>query len=215
MATRLRLPVASLLVVLLALAGCGMGRPGRTARPSDGPAAVGVGGSTSSAGTVSATIGRAGGRLTNRAGVVLEVPKNVLSAPATASIAPKPGGAWDVHIASAWSGTVAVTLPAGEDADRALFGHQVSGAWRVEAAKISHGALTAQVQSLSLFKVLKVLKCLIGTPNPERIARRRATNLARQQAPRVPERAPPASPPNSRRSLRLDRTASRRPGPSN
>jgi hypothetical protein len=153
------LSVASALVVLLALAGCGVRRPSHTADPS-AKAAV--------AGTVTATIDQSGGRLANGAGVVLVMPKNLLSAPATASITPKPGGAWDIHIAAAWSGTVAVTLPAGNDADHALFGHRVNGAWRVEPAKASHGGLTAEVRSLSLFQVLK---CLIGTPNPERIAR--------------------------------------------
>jgi len=120
------------------------------------------------AGTLSATIDQSGGRLANQAGVVLEVPKNVLRAPATASITPEPNGAWDVHIAAAWSGTVAVTLPAGNDADQALLGHQVNGAWRVEPAKGSHGVLTAHVRSLSWFKVLG---CLIGTPNAGRIGR--------------------------------------------
>jgi hypothetical protein len=117
---------------------------------------------------VSATIDQSGGRLANRAGVVLEVPKHALRAPATASITPKFGGAWDVHIAGAWSGTVAVTLPTGEDAERALFGHRINGAWRVEPAKATHQALTAHLRSLSL---LKVVRCLIGTPDPGRIAR--------------------------------------------
>jgi hypothetical protein len=116
---------------------------------------------------VSATIGQSGGRLANQAGVVLEVPKNMLKAPATASITPEPSGAWDVHIAAAWSGTVAVTLPAGNDAGHALMEHQVNGVWQVEPAAASHSVLTAQVKSLSWFKVLG---CLIGTPNAGRIA---------------------------------------------
>ena len=112
-------------VVLMALASCGVSRPSTTARPS-ATALV--------SGTVSATIGQSGGRLANQAGVVLEVPKNMLQAPATASITPEPNGAWDVHIAAVWSGTVAVTLPAGNDAAHVLLGHQVNGVWRVEPA---------------------------------------------------------------------------------
>ena len=147
------------LVVLMVLVGCGVGTSGSTARPS----ASGLG-----AERVSATIDQSGGRLANQAGVVLEVPKNVLKAPATVSITPEPNGAWDVHIAAVWSGTVAVTLPIGNDADGALLGHQVNGTWRVESTKESHGALTAYVKSLSWFKVLG---CLLGTPNAGRIAR--------------------------------------------
>ena len=59
-----------------------------------------------------------------------------------------------------------VTLPAGDHADLALFAHQVDGVWQVEPAEESAGALTARLHSLS---PLKVLKCLIGTPNPSRI----------------------------------------------
>jgi hypothetical protein len=153
-------------IVLMALASCGGSRSGGAAGPSSGSAA-GPSSRALMAGTVSATIDQSGGRLANQAGVALEVPKNLLRAPATASITPEPNGAWDVHIAAAWSGTVAVTLPAGNDADLALLAHRVNGAWQVEPAKASHGLLTVHVKSLSWFQVLK---CLIGTPSPERIA---------------------------------------------
>src|SRR5689334_15678849 len=95
-------------IVLMALASCGGSRSGGAAGPSSGSAA-GPSSRALMAGTVSATIDQSGGRLANQAGVALEVPKNLLRAPATASITPEPNGAWDVHIAAAWSGTVAVT----------------------------------------------------------------------------------------------------------
>jgi hypothetical protein len=150
---------AAAVATLAALAGCGAGDSSSTAHPVAG---------TPLTGTVSAAIGPAGGRIANQAGVVLDVPMGVLKSAAAASITPEPGGAWDVHIAATWSGTVAVTLPTGADADQALLGHQVNGVWRIEPAIGSHDALTAHVKSLSLFKVLK---CLIGTPNAGRIAR--------------------------------------------
>lgn len=149
----------AVVAVLMALASCGVSRSSSTAPPSA---------KAPTAGTVSATMDQFGGRLANQAGVVLEVPRNLLKAPATASITPEPSGAWDVHIAADWSGTVTVTLPAGNDADQSLLEHRVNGAWQVEPATVSLGALTTHVKSLSWFSVIR---CLIGTPNPRRIIR--------------------------------------------
>jgi hypothetical protein len=149
----------AVVAVIMALASCGVNRSTSTTPPS---------GKFLGDGTVSVTMDQSGGRLTNQAGVVLEVPKNMLKAPATASITPEPGGAWDVHIAADWSGTVAVTLPVGSDAGQALLGHRVNGVWQVEPATVSLGALTTHVKSLSWFSVIR---CLIGTPNPRRIFR--------------------------------------------
>jgi hypothetical protein len=117
---------------------------------------------------VSAVIDASGGSLVNDAGVTLVVPRDTLARPATASIAPQPGGAWDVHIDQPWTGHVEVSLPvADSDPSLAILAHKVDGQWQVESAEPVGTSLRGELTSLSW---IKAIGCLAKV-TPSSIAR--------------------------------------------
>ncbi|MFJ9909611.1 hypothetical protein ACIRVK_43545 [Streptomyces sp. NPDC101152] len=112
------------------------------------------------AGAVSARLdAERGGTVVSPSGIELTVPAHVLTRNANATITPLSGGVVDVHLDAPWSGRVRVGLPVSGAGEGALMAHYRDGAWHVEDAAVADGRLTASVDSLSPFKMVK---CLFG-----------------------------------------------------
>ncbi len=109
---------------------------------------------------------RSGGTLRTHRGVDLFVPPGVMQHNGYATITAVGGSRYDVHIAPAWRGAVAVTLPLRGNTDGVL--HQIGGMWVPEGEHA--GQSTVWVNHLSLFSTIStsIAKALCLTWDPDK-----------------------------------------------